>query len=264
VAAGRVSSVVVVTVVAVLLSAVAWFEAVRAAPLVPYSWAPEHLLVAHAMGGIDGVTYTDSLDAWEANYRRGYRVFEVDLRRLDDGTVVFAHYQPAATTAAAFKATPIEGRYTPLTLADVAGLMKRYPDAWLMTDIKMGPGAQRDNVLRELGNALDEDPSARDRVIVQAYEEADWRWARRLGFENIVYSLYHQDPRELSSSLDFAAENNIRYVGIPKDWATPSFVEQAKRLGVWVGVYTVNTQAERTRFEAMGIDRFYSDFLAPR
>ena len=62
--------------------------AARGAALAPYAWAQQNQLIAHAMGGIDGQVYTDSLEAWEENYKRGYRVFEVDLRVLDDATVV--------------------------------------------------------------------------------------------------------------------------------------------------------------------------------
>lgn len=237
--------------------------AVRAAPLAPYSWAEHNRLVAHATGGVDGQVYTNSLEAWESNYQRGYRVFEVDLRVLDDATVVCAHYQPSQATASEFKAAPLAGGYTPLTVNDLAGLMARYPDAWVMTDIKVGKGAPRDSVLRNLRSAISGDPTSRSRIIVQAYEEADWRYARKLGFENIVYSLYHQETADLSPSIAFAAKNNIRYVAMPKDWVTKDLVEQAQLNRIWIGAYTVNDDLERSRYEKLGVTHFYSDFLAP-
>jgi glycerophosphoryl diester phosphodiesterase len=48
-------------------------------------------LVAHAFGAIDGRLYTNSLEAFQRNYGRGFRVFEVDLVRLADGTALIAH-----------------------------------------------------------------------------------------------------------------------------------------------------------------------------
>jgi glycerophosphoryl diester phosphodiesterase len=237
--------------------------AARGAALAPYAWAHHNRLVAHAMGGIDGEVYTDSIEAWESNYERGYRVFEVDLRVLDDATVVCSHDQPAQSTVDEFKRARVAGRFTPLTVTDLATLMARYPDAWLMTDIKVGRGAPRDSVLRTLRSALDGDATSRSRTIVQAYEEGDWRYAKKLGFENIVYTLYHQKTVELSDAIAFAAENNIRFVAMPKKFVTEDLVRQARRKGIWVGVYTVNSESERSRYERLGVTHFYSDFLRP-
>lgn len=44
-----------------------------------YSWMDAGQYVAHAFGGIGGDTYTNSLEAFEANYARGHRIFEVDM-----------------------------------------------------------------------------------------------------------------------------------------------------------------------------------------
>ncbi len=94
-----------------------------------------------------------------------------------------------------------------------------------MTDIKVGRGAPRDSVLRTLRSAVSGDATSRSRIIVQAYEEGDWRYARKLGFENIVYSLYHQNPEELSDAIAFAAENNIRFVALPRKFVTEDLVQ---------------------------------------
>lgn len=235
----------------------------RSAPLAPYAWARDHPLVAHAMGGVGGQDYTNSVEAWKNNYRLGYRVFEVDLRVLDDATVVCSHYQPSQSTVGEYRGSRTAGGYTPLTVDDLAALMVAYPDAWVMTDIKVGRGAPRDSVLRTLRSAVSGDPTSQSRIIVQVYEEADWRYARKLGFDNVVYSLYHQKVEEWPGSISFAAKNNIRVVGMPKEAVTDDLVRQARQNRLWVAVYTVNSEAERARFEKMGVTHFYSDFLSP-
>ena len=45
---------------------------------------PDGVLVAHALGGVDGQTYTNSVEAFEKSYRDGLRWFEVDLQRTAD------------------------------------------------------------------------------------------------------------------------------------------------------------------------------------
>lgn len=50
-----------------------------------------HKIVAHAMGGINGHTYTNAWEAFVANYAQGTRVFEVDLLLSADDQLVGRH-----------------------------------------------------------------------------------------------------------------------------------------------------------------------------
>lgn len=51
----------------------------------------ENRLIAHAFGGVDGASYTNSYEAFITNYNRGYRLFEVDLVQTTDGKLVARH-----------------------------------------------------------------------------------------------------------------------------------------------------------------------------
>lgn len=48
-------------------------------------------VIAHAMGAVDGITSLNCLEAFEAMYSQGVRVFEADLRLTRDGQVVLRH-----------------------------------------------------------------------------------------------------------------------------------------------------------------------------
>src|SRR5689334_12250244 len=48
-------------------------------------------IVAHACGEYDGITYTNSLNALNANYNRGFRYFEIDFNYTSDGHIVLIH-----------------------------------------------------------------------------------------------------------------------------------------------------------------------------
>ncbi|OKP81736.1 hypothetical protein A3844_25475 [Paenibacillus helianthi] len=50
-----------------------------------------HRIVAHAMGGINGHTYTNTLEAFAANYEQGSRIFEADLLLTTDEQLVARH-----------------------------------------------------------------------------------------------------------------------------------------------------------------------------
>ena len=61
------------------------------ATLAPGKWHDNYKLVAHALGAVDEVPYTNSLEAFLENYKKGLRVFEVDLIRGADGILVARH-----------------------------------------------------------------------------------------------------------------------------------------------------------------------------
>lgn len=55
-----------------------------------YNWT-KYKYVAHALGGVGGKTYTNSPQALEHNYNKGFRVFEVDLDLSSDDELIAWH-----------------------------------------------------------------------------------------------------------------------------------------------------------------------------
>jgi len=56
-----------------------------------YQFWDKNAFYAHAMGTIDDIKYTNSRDAFERNYRLGCRIFEADVKKLEDGNIVACH-----------------------------------------------------------------------------------------------------------------------------------------------------------------------------
>jgi hypothetical protein len=100
--------------------------------------------VAHAFGSINGLAYTNSLEAFQRNYGRGFRVFECDQVLLADGTVLVAHdgleadyglakpFQQA--TWADLAGHRYRGELTILRSQDVLGLLADHPDLYVIPD----------------------------------------------------------------------------------------------------------------------------------
>ncbi|OKP95063.1 glycerophosphodiester phosphodiesterase family protein [Paenibacillus sp. P46E] len=57
----------------------------------PATGFASHRIVAHTMGGINGHTYTNTVEAFAANYEQGSRVFEADLLLTADDQLVARH-----------------------------------------------------------------------------------------------------------------------------------------------------------------------------
>jgi hypothetical protein len=142
--------------------------------------------VAHALGEIDGVFYTDSRDAFVLNYERGFRTFEVDLVLLQDGSAFCAHDgtewmygldKPfTEATAAELAGRLCLGKYTPLTGSDLLDLIKEYHDACFLLDTKRTAENSNHAILEALvSEATERHLPVLDRVIPHTFGPADLR-----------------------------------------------------------------------------------------
>jgi len=89
--------------------------------------------IAHAGGSIDGINYTNSLEALELSYSKGCKMFELDLVLTADGKIV-ASRGILNKTEAEFMAQRIAGKYTPMNMESINLWFENHPDAILVTD----------------------------------------------------------------------------------------------------------------------------------
>jgi glycerophosphoryl diester phosphodiesterase len=106
------------------------------------------IFIAHAGGEIDSITYTNSLEALNSSYKKGCRIFELDIIETSDGKFVAAHdwhvykeisncqYEPydIPLTENQFLSCKIHGKYTPLNITRINDWFSRHRDAILVTD----------------------------------------------------------------------------------------------------------------------------------
>lgn len=237
-------------------------------------------LVAHAGGGIDGNMYVNSIDAIEANYRRGFRVFELDFAYTRDGALVLQHdwgehpnrslpgkiraaiariFQSErqdlgrnqAPTLAEFRATRIFGRYQPTTWEMVAQFLRSHPDAWVITDTKYN----NEEVLSDITRAT---PGVCGQVIPQIYTFSEYPVATRLGFSRVILTLYKTTYWN-RSVLAFVAS---RDVSVTMPWNPRNFAlgGQLTDQGVEVFFHTVNDPSALTAHPRW---KYYTDFIDP-
>jgi glycerophosphoryl diester phosphodiesterase len=244
--------------------------------------------IGHAMGGIDGYNYTNTLEAFESNYARGFRVFECDQVVLADGTVVVAHdgienlygldKKFAETTWEEMKDKKYRGRYTVLRAEDLVLLMARYPDAYFILDFKIKAVEAFATYVR----LVKSDDASMERLIphvadptmlaamrahypVQNYMVALYRtqafgrqddpevlaWARSARIPALM--MWHRQ-RDFSISLSANHSRDQRY--------DAGFVDSLRRAGTVPYVHTVNDKAKATWLwdNRIGV---YTDFLFP-
>ncbi|WP_163336844.1 sulfatase-like hydrolase/transferase [Desulfopila sp. IMCC35008] len=102
-------------------------------------------IIAHAGGAVDGHKYTNSLEALNVNYEKGFRKFELDIIKTSDGHFVAAHdwqfwkkitgYEgDLPPKRDDFLKTKLLGKYTSLDITEINNWFDQHPDATLVTD----------------------------------------------------------------------------------------------------------------------------------
>jgi glycerophosphoryl diester phosphodiesterase len=244
--------------------------------------------VAHEMGGIDGWVYTNTLEAFQQNYARGYRVFESDQSVLADGTVLLAHDHLEANygldkpfedaTWADLEGHKYKDKLTILRAQDLLQLMTDHPDIYVILDFKNDDTTAWDTYVKLAnGNTALIDrlfPHVVDPVMlktmrrsypVQNYVVALYKsqgygrlddpevldWARR---ERIPALMMWKNPRDWSLSLPANQQQQRRY--------DPELVAGLKAAGTVVYVHTVDDKDEgQARWdERVGM---YTNWLFP-
>ena len=238
-------------------------------------WLKEDTLLAHAMGGIDKSTYTNSLEAFERAYENGFRVYEVDMVVTKEGEVVCSHEyldeNGEVIEYTAFMQEKIEGKYTPVDLRKLIDLMEAYPDVYIMTDIKWdnSMGSSNEDVII-LVSALVEEANIREttdileRMIIQIYNPKSYEIMKGIyPFQHYVYTLYHYASPIYEEILGFCLENNLPVVAMEESRVSKDIVEYFNQWNIDVLVYTINNEEKAKGLREFGVKGIYTDWLMP-
>ena len=109
--------------------------------------------IAHAGGNIDGINYTNCLEALDLSYSKGCKLFELDLMVTSDGKYVAAHdwehykkitgylgiIDDKPLTEEEFLSLKIHGKYTPMNMDRINLWFQNHRDAILVTDKTNNP-----------------------------------------------------------------------------------------------------------------------------
>ena len=219
--------------------------------------------VAHAMGEIDGHTYTNSLEAWRANYAKGCRLFEVDFWMTSDDKLVAFHdglegalNLPRGFTHGDFMGIRIFGKYSPLDSERIAQLLDEKRDWRIVTDTKNELQRSLESLCTSLRRR---DIDCADRVIPQIYRpEVDLPITKQLGFRQVIFTIYlvHLDDEEI---IRIARRNPLVVaVTMPPARANEKVVRALSDAGVRVYAHVVNGPAIERQFRR-GIWGVYTD-----
>jgi len=212
-------------------------------PKVHYEFEPSNdRYIAHAGGEVNGIKSTNSKEALDQNYARGFRIFELDLIKTSDEKTVAAHdwkmwarftdYNGALPPShEEFMKYKIYGDYTTLDMKGINDWFTKHPDAVLVTDKLNDP-------LAFASAFVDKNRLIMELFSVMAVEEAS---------NNGISAMISQEALMSISGdkFNFLEINNIKYVAVSRRIIAnqTKLLLKLKEHGLKVYVYNVNFDA---------------------
>lgn len=224
--------------------------------------------VAHAGGGYQGHTYTNSLNALNLN-RDHYVLFELDFSWTTDGHLVCLHdwdvnfrhffnldYQGPVSLKKFMRLAENHHTFRKCTLDNLPVWLDSNPHARIVTDIK------KDN-LQALKKIADYYPEYQNRFIPQVYQPWEYYIARNLGYDDVILTLYayHGSDEDV---LYWLPHMDLFGLAMPRYRADRGLARMAReKTGVLSWVHTINAQEELETYLAKGVANIYTDWLVP-
>lgn len=241
-----------------------------------YEWT-KNKSIAHALGGIDGKTYTNSPQAIEYNYNKGFKVFEVDLDFTSDNELIAWHafdknslkemglpekYATKKPTYDEFMSMKSYGKYNTMSFKDVVEYMEKYRDIYMVIDLK-SPEPEK---VRKVYNRIVEEASSDvlDRIVPQIYKESTYNEIIKIyDFKSTAFTCYTMKSVDEDWLTNYCALNGIKVITVDYRYLTSSLVERCKAKGITLYMNTINKENEKNKYKSQGVYGFFTDFLNP-
>ena len=244
----------------------------------------DYNVIAHACGGIDGYTYTDSLKALNQSYEKGDRLFDIDLRFSSDGEIVLRHewqqdleqpefdylmtesyvdeYQVGQIvreqlpTLEQFKNTLIFSKYTPLSFRDVVNWMRKHSDAYMVLDVKEDPKETYTWIVEH----FKEDEEILNHLVLSCYDSQDLKAVLGIyPFKNYMLRQYVNNPDKFDEIISDCNEYHIKAVSVDLKYKTDEKIQDIRNNGIKI-YWAVENDLEEYKREYLG-DGVVSDWI---
>jgi len=225
-------------------------------------------LVAHAGGAVNKKTYTNSLEALNANYAKGFRFFEMDFSWTSDGEMVAIHDWEAAfrkkfivpeeikiPTKTQFLALKTTSGLTPLSLEGVLTWAREKGDAFIITDVKDGNIKALRKIRQDFGGI-------QKFIIPQVYSYSEYDEANRLGYPYIILTLYRMRIN-FDDVVEFSRQKSPFAVTMPWQVAQAGLSYYLDQNNTKVYAHTVNDIELYDSLKKIGVHGIYTDFISP-
>ena len=215
--------------------------------------------IAHAGGGINSDTYTNSIEALEKSIQNGFKFIEIDLMETSDDFFVGVHDWPTfkkkifnykyeidkkPMTLNQVKNSKINNNYKPLTINYINEIFNKNESLYLITD--------KTNNFKKIISDFTFDQS---RIIVEIFGRDNYFLSIKEGIINPMFSASISD-------YDFILKNNIQLIAIHSEdlIRNKEKYEKLIKKNVFIFVYSTNNKKFIEEHLDISVSGFYTDF----
>ena len=226
-------------------------------------------IIAHACGGIDSNSYTNSAEALDNCISSGCEAVEIDFRFTSDSVLVCAHdwknhHFDAPPTLNDFKKRKIKGKYTPMTAKEALAKLASTP-IYLVIDTKENDVTSVYKEIEQIVSSLDSATGYKKMLVPQVYSKENFTAIQKISeYQNWIFTVYKLHPRtdgEFEDIANFCKKNGIGTVTMPKTKVNEKRIRMFDDKGIRVATHTVNGEWHMEILKQMGVGVFYTDFL---
>lgn len=223
--------------------------------------------IAHGGGALGEYTYSNCYYAIKTYYDEGIRLFELDVEYTTDNIPVMLHSwdgfqfkylgleRNVVYSYEEFINAKMINDWGQLSLESTITYMKtEFPEMFLITDTKADNRALLLTISQQYSDV-------QDRIIPQVYNQEEYKYAKELGFKNIIYTLYMSEDTD-EQIIEFCKNNQVFAITMPKDRALgTSLAKELNDLGIYVYAHTINSDEDFEQLKENGVSGIYTDNL---
>ena len=217
----------------------------------------EFKFIAHAAGGIDDRTYTNSLEAINNSIKNGFKLIEIDLYETKDKIFVGVHdwkgFKKKANLEiinkdeldySEFKNIKLYKKYTPLDIEKINTIFQKNKDLFLVTD-----------KTQNFEKIINDFKFDKKRILVEIFGKKNFYKSVKKGILNPIYSFNHKD-------YDFVISNNIKIVAAHTEdiIKNPKIYKTLIKNDIFVFAYTSNNENFIKQNLDINFTNIYTDF----
>ncbi|MCD4705775.1 amidohydrolase [bacterium] len=208
--------------------------------------------IAHAGGEYEKLDYTNSLEALNYNYEKGYKMFEVDISLTSDNELVLIHdwnntfkkyfSEDKIPSREEFLNLKMNYDLTQIDFDTLVEWLKNKNNIYIITDVKV---INNFEILKKISI---KHPNIISQIIPQIYNFQEYDKISKLGYKNIIFTLYRYNNND-KKILNFAKEKNILAITMPINRAKTKLPKKLLELGVPTFAHTINSKKQEEKLK---------------
>lgn len=248
-----------------------------------YYFIMSNWFIAHALGNYKKIPYTNSLEAFQNSYTKGFRQFEVDLTLTNDNKIIVFHgynkniYKKLNLKMKNFSyedfmskkiTKKISKDITPLDLQNFINLMKKHKNIKVMLHIHSNQNPQiTEYVIKEIIKETNSNPQILNRFLIGINFMEELELLNKYPeFKNRHFYIRPKEKRtdslkDIQEIINFLKNNNIKIVSMPYKAILehPKEVKMLKQNGIYIYSFTQNNIKEILKIKIIGVDTIGTD-----